>query len=88
VCHIIHVLQNLVLTHTDVIATKVCVVEPLDAAEAGPSSLAERPKQLMKGKGKVTEEKSAANGEGKVIGLSDEQWGVRQQFLADCMLWK
>jgi hypothetical protein len=57
-------------------------------AEAGPSNMVERPRWSMKGKGKVIEEEWVANREDEAIGLSDEQWGVRQHFLADWVLKK
>jgi hypothetical protein len=52
--------------------------------------MAERLKRSTKGKGKVTEDESvpARVDEDRVMGLSDEQWGVCQRFLADWVLWK
>jgi hypothetical protein len=52
--------------------------------------VAERPKRSTKGKGKATEDESAPArvDEDGVMGLSDEQWGVRQRFLADRVLRK
>ena len=70
------------------IITKVRVIEPPVVAEAGPSSMAERPRRSTKGKGKATEEEWVANGEDEAVGLSDEQWAVRQRFLADRILKK
>jgi hypothetical protein len=90
VCLVVHVLRNLALTHTDVLATRVRIVKPLDAAEAGPSSLAERPVQSTKGKGKATKDEAAWNNvsEGEAVGLLDKQWAVRQHFLVDRILKK
>jgi hypothetical protein len=50
--------------------------------------MVERPRQSMKGKGKATEEEWVANREDEAISLSDEQWGVRQCFLADQVMKK
>jgi hypothetical protein len=43
-----------------------------------------------KGKGKAAEDEAVRNdvSEGEAVGLSDEQWAVRQRFLADWILKK
>jgi hypothetical protein len=43
----------------------------------------------MKGKGKATEEVARNEvSDGEAVGLSDDQWAVRQRFLADRILQK
>jgi hypothetical protein len=66
------------------IASKVRIVGPCEVVEAGPSKVSECPGPHSKGKGRVVEflEMGAVEGN-ETFGMSDEQWGARQQFLVD-----